>query len=235
MSTTPILLYEAGACSFGSIVAADWAGQPFQVAQAAGDVLKSPAYTRLNPRAQVPALVLGDRVLTESLAILYHLAAHAIPSPAAAERVFPRGSPDQDRLDQVMSFLVSSLHASWVPVFHPDRYADAPEAQASVKEHALAIAHKKLREIERSFLRDDGLFFPRPTVADAYFFGLVRWGTERFDMSGLPRTRRFIDRMNDEPSVQFALSVEAGHDRGARGRFEGRIDIAQLFARSADG
>lgn len=223
---SPIVVYEAGTCSLGSLIVADWTGQPFRVTRATVELMKSPAYARLNPRAQVPALVLPDRVLTESLAILLHLASRS--EPASRARLFRPGSPDFDRLNQILAFLTSGFHAAWVPVFHPYRYADDARDQATIRTRALESVKKKLSHIETDFLQDE-LFFAEPTVADAYFFGLVRWGVEAFGLESFPKTQRFVRRMQEEPSVRFALSVEAGGDEGARGAFEGRVSLQTLL------
>src|SRR5262245_24120460 len=134
MQPSPIVTYEVGACSLGSLVVADWMGQPYRACQISSELMKADAFLSLNPRGQVPALLLPDRVLTESLAILYHLAT----DPAAGERagtyISPAGTSDCDRLNQVLSYLVSSFHSSWVPVFHSYRYADDADAQDAIRE-----------------------------------------------------------------------------------------------------
>jgi glutathione S-transferase len=230
MQLSPIVMYEADACSLGSLVVADWMGQPYRVCQISPELMKTEAFTSLNPRGQIPALVLPDRVLTESLAILYHLATN----PAAGERagafIYAAGTSDFDRLNQVLSYLVSSFHSSWVQVFHPYRYADDVGAQDTIRERALGIARKKYGQIESHFLREDS-FFDKLTIADAYFFGLARWGDRFFDVrSAYPKVGRFMDRLSADPSVQFALSVEQTVDRGSQGAFEGRLSFNQLLA-----
>lgn len=228
MLHSPIILYEADACSFGSIVVADWMGKPFRVCQVSAGRMKSDAFLSLNPRGQIPALVLPGRVLTESLAILYHLATNSSAGEHAGAHIYAPGTLDFDRLNQVLSYLVSSFHSSWVQVFHPYRYADDKGAQDTIRERALEIVRKKYGQVETHFFRGNS-FFEKLTIADAYFFGLARWGDKFFDVrSAYPKVGRFMDRMSADPSVQFALSIEQSVDRGSQGAFEGRLSFDQL-------
>jgi glutathione S-transferase len=229
MKASAVVMYEADACSLGSLVVADWMGQPYRVCQISSELMKTEAFIALNPRGQVPALALPDRVLTESLAILYHLTAAGAGAGGGAY-TYPAGTPDSDRLNQVLSYLVSSFHSSWVQVFHPYRYAEDVGAQDLIREKALGIVRKKYAQIEANFLRQDS-FFEKLTIADAYFFGLARWGDRFFDVrSSYPKVGRFMDCLSTEPSVRFALSVEQAVDHGWEGAFEGRVTLEQLLA-----
>ena len=74
----PVLFYGVPhGCSFGSIVALEWLGRPYRLCRIEMPLETGErTYVRLNPARQTPTLLLEDgRALSESLAILQHLAA----------------------------------------------------------------------------------------------------------------------------------------------------------------
>lgn len=73
----PVLFYGVPqGSSFGAIVALEWLGQPYQLCRI--EMLQqpwNPLYSDINPLFLTPAFISENgRVLTESLAILLHLA-----------------------------------------------------------------------------------------------------------------------------------------------------------------
>lgn len=98
----PVLFYGVPqGCSFGSIAALEWLGQPYRLCRI--EMLEQPLeplYGRINPLFQTPALLLENgESLTESLAILQHLAARALDSGLG----FSQGSRDYDRLNEMLA------------------------------------------------------------------------------------------------------------------------------------
>ena len=74
----PVLFYGVPhGCSFGSIVALEWLGRPYRLCRIEMPLETGErTYVRLNQARQTPTLLLEDgRALSESLAILQHLAA----------------------------------------------------------------------------------------------------------------------------------------------------------------
>lgn len=100
----PVLLYGVPqGCSFGSIVALEWLGQPYRLCRInmPGD-MQSDLYARINPVRETPALLLEDgTVLTESAAILQNIATRGIDRGLG----FKQGTREYDRLNQVIAFL----------------------------------------------------------------------------------------------------------------------------------
>ena len=224
---SPVLIYSPGACSFGSIVAADWMKQPYRVCKA--DQQNS-IFKKINPRTQVPTLFTSGKVLTESLAILYHFATNLHAAEEDRHRYcFAEGTPEFDQLNEVLSYLVTSFHSVWGPLYHVDRYVEGEEAQEALKKKTLENIRKRYDEIGKTFLKDD-TFFAHPTIADAYFYGLARWGYKFFDIANnYHKVDRFMKTMAKDPSVQFALSVEAEKDQNPQGQFEGRVSMQDLL------
>src|SRR3546814_11308903 len=70
------LYYNPGSCSLASHAALEEAGLPYEaeLIDLTQNAQFSDAYRQKNPWARVPALQIGDDVLTENIAILNHIA-----------------------------------------------------------------------------------------------------------------------------------------------------------------
>ncbi|HWV10474.1 MAG TPA: glutathione S-transferase N-terminal domain-containing protein, partial [Pseudomonas sp.] len=127
----PVLFYGVPqGCSFGSIVALEWLQQPYQLCRI--DMLEYPwdrLFGRLNPLYQTPALLTADnRPLSESLAILLHLASHAEGSPLGPRQ----GTPSFDRLNQWLAYLVTDFFSAFAPLWITYEKDDLSDAQRAV-------------------------------------------------------------------------------------------------------
>jgi glutathione S-transferase len=121
------------------------------------------AYLALNPLGVVPTLVEGDRVLTESAAILLHLAdAH----PQA--RLAP---DDRAQFYRWLVFMTNTLQTTMLRFFYPERYGDGDVSDVAVRE---AQTHFDL--VERELAGREWLVGDHRTAADLFLFMLTRWG-----------------------------------------------------------
>jgi glutathione S-transferase len=92
--------------------------------------------------AQVPVLVLPDgRVMTESAAILIHLA-DSFPGAALAPAPGDAGRPDYLRW---MIFIAANLYKTDLRIYYPARYCDDAQAAGAVK---AAAGRQLVREWE---------------------------------------------------------------------------------------
>ena len=83
------------------------------------DVGHRPAeYLSLNPWGQVPTLEDGDLVLTESVAIMLHLADRFPDAGLGA----PVGTPARSELYRWLSYLASAVQATHMRWFYPERF-----------------------------------------------------------------------------------------------------------------
>ena len=73
---THTLYYSPGACSLAPHIVLEEIGVAFSLvlASTSDGTTRSPEYLRVNPKGRVPALSIGDSVITEAPAILLHLA-----------------------------------------------------------------------------------------------------------------------------------------------------------------
>ena len=165
-----------------------------------------PEYTAVNPLGTVPALVTADaRLVVESLAVLLHIA-DAYPEARIAP---PAGHPDRDRLHTLLSVMVTTGHTAFQMLWRSERFADTPEAQASLQRLCEARLATLFARLEREIGETGLLVGEQLTVADMYLFVVGRWGLR------LPRSTRdypklwsFTERMAQLPAVQRAMARE---------------------------
>lgn len=140
----------------------------------------------------MPVLGLDDgAVVTEKVAVL------DLPAQRAPE-LGVGGPLGRTRLLEMPSYLSSELHIAFKPFFH-----DAGETERSAAAEAVA---KRLAFLKVQ-LRDDDLFVPEFTVADAYFFAMLRW-TALCDLPLAARLQDYFARLSQPDAVRQALAEE---------------------------
>ena len=124
-----------------------------------------PDYLALNPNGVVPTLVDGDLVLTESAAILLHLADRF---PEA--RLAPDGGA-RPHFYRWLVFLTNTLQPALLRFFYPERYGGEGVAPIAAEE-----AGRHFDLLERELDGREWLAGDHRTAADLFLFMLVRWG-----------------------------------------------------------
>jgi glutathione S-transferase len=224
-SFSPILFYSPGSCSLGSMVAFEWSGFRYRLCRLEKGMNQSPQYRRISPLGQVPALKLSDRVLTESMAILLHVGHMGVSQGLG----FKPGTEDYDRLNQRLAYLVTSLHAAFRPRVHPERFIDDKGLYDRIKSFAKTEIKKQFDFVEHLLNSHDYLVAEIPTVADAYLYGVIRWGRGVFDLEKeYPRIDRFMKMMEKDESVKFALQIEKTGEGDSSRQFEGHVSLEEL-------
>ena len=127
------LWYRPGSAAMAPHAALAEAGADYELARVDFD---DPAdapddYRRLNPQGRVPTLEDGDLVLTESAAILLHLA-EKFPDA----RLLPADARDRAEAYRWLLFLTNTLQPGFMRVAYPQRYgSDAARELTAVEEH----------------------------------------------------------------------------------------------------
>jgi glutathione S-transferase len=220
-------------CSFGSIVALEWLGQPYQLCRI--EMLEQPwdpLYGQINALYQTPSLLTEDgAVVNESLAILLHLAARS-----AEAGLGPRqGSAAFDRLNQMLSYLVSDFFAAFKPLWIAYEKADLTAEQRvllqAVGREQVSNACTYLNQLlaDRAWLLGE-----QRSLADAYLAGVARWVSyhQLFDLpADYPNLARYLDRLGSDAAVRFATAIEQGEAVAGAGAFQGHIELGQLRSR----
>jgi len=160
-----------------------------------------PDYLKVNPAGKLPALVDGDFVLTESVAIVLYLA-EKYPD----KRFLPGDLKQRAELDRWMLFTVTELEQPlWRIARHTSIYpqaqrlpADASIASREFKEMAAVLeAHMQ----ERQFIVGDHV-----SVADFVLAYTLDWGNEVHLLGDCPRLLSYMERMYARPKAAMRIA-----------------------------
>lgn len=232
----PVLFYGIPhGCSFGSIVALEWLGEPYRLhridmlAERPGGV-----FAKASPLGQTPALILEDgRFLTESFAILHNIAARNPTKGLGATQ----DTREFDELNRMLSFLHTSLHSSLGYGWSTFKLEKDDKAG---RETLRALAHSRGAQdyayLEKVLESREWLVGDRKTIADAYFTGIARWGEnlKLFDIAGeFPRVHRHMAKLEADPAVIFAHAIEDEKQAVSSGGFRGHVTLEELELRAA--
>ncbi|RYY85772.1 MAG: glutathione S-transferase, partial [Comamonadaceae bacterium] len=108
------LYFAPGACSFVPHALLETTGQPFEPAMVKlhkGEQ-KEPAFTAINPRAQVPVLVDGDETITQIVAIVQYLDAK-FPE----QNFLPRDTVARTHVLETLAWMNNTVHPTFTHVF----------------------------------------------------------------------------------------------------------------------
>jgi glutathione S-transferase len=156
--------WRPGSASMAPHAALAEIGLDYELVEIDRDTAQSdPAYLALNPLGVVPTLVDGELVLTESAAILLHLADRY---PDA--RLAPA---DRAQYYRWLVFMTNTVQTTILRFLYPERYGDG-----DVREVASAEAGRLFDLIDRELDGREWLAGPHRTGADLFLFMLTRWG-----------------------------------------------------------
>jgi glutathione S-transferase len=195
------LYYAAGGCSISPHIALREVGASFElhtVNLRTKTLEDGSPFASVNPKAQIPALVLDDgQLLTEGSAIVQYIAdlnpgSHLAPPAGTFERV---------RLQEWLNFIASELHKGIAPLIKkeaPEDYRKVITERASGK-LAFVAAHLA----DHKFVMGDQF-----TVVDGYLFYILRsW--QRVLGHELPSAlATYYTTLVARPSVKAALLAE---------------------------
>jgi GST-like protein len=171
------------------------------------DENKAEAFTAINPRQQLPALVLPDgTVVTEGPAILSHIGdahpdARLIPSP---------GSPARATHDRWTAFLHANVYEAMLRELAPARYTTNPTEADGIKAAAIAYTKRHFMLLEAELAPGPYLLGDRLQMFDIYLWMLCHWVDADWLASTCPRIRRLQVTATDRP----ALAEVAGRHFG---------------------
>ncbi len=197
------LYYTPGACSLSPHIALREAGLAHDLVKVdlrAKTLSDGGDFTKINPKGQVPALVLDNgEVLTEGPAVVQWIA-----DQASGKNLAPaNGTPERYRLQEWLNFVSTDLHKSFGPLFNPTMPEDA---KAIFRNMIMA----KFKLVDQALAGKDYLMGKTFTVVDGYLFTILTWAEKmKFDLAGLPNVTAYKARVAARPAVQSALQAEA--------------------------
>ncbi len=196
------LYYSPGACSLSPHITALEAGLNVTLVKVDTKTKKledGSDFRAINPKGQVPTLVLDDgEVVTEGPVI-----AQILADLAPASHLAPgNGTKARYKLQEWLNFITSELHKSYSPLFTPTTPDDyKPLVKANLASR-YAFLDEKLAG--KQYLMGDTF-----TVADAYLFTVTNWAKYvGLDLSPYANLGAFMGRVAARPKVQAALKAE---------------------------
>lgn len=162
--------------------------------------LKKPEYLAINPMGKVPALKHGDTIITETLAILAHLA-ELVPQK---QLIPPAGSIERGEYYRWMCFALHLEYAAidrWRGIENNDKqrgtigYGDLATVLATLKNHL----HNRKHIIGEHF-----------STLDLYYSGLFVWLINRMQLIAAdPVFTTYMQHHLSRPAVARAQEKEA--------------------------
>src|SRR3984885_1644318 len=180
------LYISPGTCSMASNIALHEAGIQFEVAKVDKRTKRVDGvdFVTINPKGYVPALLLDNgQLLTENVVVLQYIA----DLNPAAKLAPAAGTMERYRLQEWLSFVNSELHKSFSPLF-------SPEATEDMKTYARNYLAKRLAYLEGALGDKKYLMGEQFTVADAYLFTVLGWGSHVGVEIG-PKLKTYVDRV----------------------------------------
>ena len=199
--------YTPDTCSLATHVAMRDAGAEFRLHRIdfASEQQKSAEFTRINPKARVPALVTPDGVLTETPAMLAYVAQTHPASDLAL-------MSDPWAFGQIQSFnnyLCATVHVAHAHRMRGHRWADEPEAHAAMQRKVPQSVALAFRFVEDHALQGPFVTGERYTVSDPYLYTIARWmEADGVDPSDFPKISAHREMMLARPTMQAALEAE---------------------------
>ncbi|SOY49425.1 glutathione S-transferase family protein [Cupriavidus taiwanensis] len=228
--STPTLFYGVpSGCSFGSIVALEWLGQPYRLSRIdMPEVVTSAAYRQINPVGETPTLMDAQgNFVSESMAILNHIGARGIERKIG----FAQGTRDFDRLNQQLAYLNTSYFGAFAPLWHALEGVDEADRPALVRYGTEQVRHVH-QELEAMLGAQPWLLGDHRTVADAYFSGIARWSKYHkvLNLEDFPNLQRLYNQLEADPAVRFAHAIERQAPAQSSGGFQGHVALADVLA-----
>lgn len=196
------LYFSPGACSLAPHIVLREAGAAFSLEKvdtakhltASGD-----DYYQINPKGQVPLLVLGDgTTLSEGPVIAQYIA-----DQAGMTGLMPvAGSLARYQVMEWQNYITSELHKSFTPLFNPDLDAAAKNLLRNGLRKKYEWVDSRLAG--RTYLTGDTF-----TAADAYLFTVSGWAKHvALALSDLTGLQGFLQNVAARPAVREAMKAE---------------------------
>ena len=171
-----------------------------------GETGEAPAdYLALNPWGRVPTLVDGDLVLTESAAIVLHVA-DRFPEARLVPRV---GSPERSNVYRWLVYLTNTVQATYMRWRYPERYTADPAGEAGIVAREADTLRRHFDWIDEQLAGRPWLVGQERTGADLYLFMLTRWARSQEPAAwDRPTLRGHVLRTLELPGVARMIAEQ---------------------------
>jgi glutathione S-transferase len=194
------LFHAPNSRSYGTLLLLEELGVPYtlRVLNMQAGEQRQPAYLAVNPMGKVPAVLDGDALITEQVAIFLHLA-DRFPEAGLAP---PPGDPLRGPYLRWMVFYASC--------FEPAVIDRALQREAGRREMSpYGDFDTMLATVAAQLARGPWLLGERFSAADVLWGGGLTWTTQFGMVPRLPDIAAYCDRCNARPAVARARARDA--------------------------
>ncbi len=201
------LYFSPGACSFVPHALLEMTGAAFepQIVKLAAGEQKSAEYLAINPRGQVPVLVVDGQVLTQVVAICNYL-----NDRFPEHNLLPKEPMAKAQAMSTLAWMNNSAHTTFTHVFRPANFTASEGAVAEVKSFMTAKYMTVLRELDAMAAKAAPWFAgAHPGPLDLYATVLMRWGGYAGqDPTQLPNLWAHAQKVATLPAVARTIERE---------------------------
>ncbi len=198
------LYYARGTIAIAVAIALHEAGlefEPVRLDFKAGEQTQ-PRYHAINPKGRVPALVTESGILTETAAILEHIADLA---PQAGLR--PADPFEAAKMREAMCYLASTMHVNHAHRARGHRWADQESSLADMKAKAVETMTASAIHVENHMLQGPYVLGEAVSLADPYLYVACSWlPGDGVDMAAYPKITAFVEAMRTRASVAQVIA-----------------------------
>ncbi|MYN41246.1 glutathione transferase GstA [Duganella sp. FT109W] len=192
------LYYAPHTCSLSPLIVLNELGLPHELIKVDNQSKRTADgrdFRTINPKGYVAALELENgEVLTEGPAIIQYLA-DLKPEAALAP---PAGSWERVRLQEMLNFITSEIHAGVAPLFN----SELPEAARTIFRDRLS---RRMSVLETTLQQRAYLMGAIFSVADAYLYTVLGWFQFfAIDLNEWPAVASYHAGLASRPSIQAA-------------------------------
>ncbi|UPG72463.1 glutathione S-transferase family protein [Roseomonas gilardii subsp. gilardii] len=165
---------------------------------------RRPDYLAVNPKGEVPALVVGDKVVTEIPAICVFIAE---THPAAG--LLPSDPLEKALALSWLQWCSFRQAQGFFPAFMPQRFIEGETEAAKLRAASVGRVAEAMRQAGEALSRSGGyLGGERPGLADYYLFMQERWAVRAFRLDLPEECRAHYARMAARPAVARVMEAE---------------------------
>jgi len=195
------LYWSRGSGAFPVAVMLQSAGVPHRLEQISlsRDEQHSDGFLRLNPRGQVPTLILPDgQAMTESAAICLYLGDRHPES-----RLLPSmQEPERAQVQRWLVFAATQLYEDDLRYYYPTRYTSDAGGVEAVKQAAVEAFDRHAAMVEEAIAEGPFFLGERMTVLDVYLTTLASWHPRSVPGAGrFPVLRRLSEATRADSRV----------------------------------
>lgn len=165
---------------------------------------KKADFIALNPKGQVPALVMPDgSLLTESAAMMLHLGeCHGV-----AGLLPPAGTIERAQLYRWLFFAVANIYEADLRLYYSETFAKSSDCAESIQAQAREDLDQAWDILESQLGEGPYLLGKHYSVIDPYLLMLANWH-EQIDLllERCPKLKRLYDTVRERPAVQAIWS-----------------------------